>query len=970
MFLRRETPSSTQAKLENSNNENMLRLNQNSAPQINQKIVPARSPPPPPTQATRKPTTAQEISKKYEEMRKNIEKIDTKLENTTKAETDSNIKIKACENNINNLINSIKSSSSSNGPKSSPKQPTAMQLSIPELNQTILNGIDESAVVKNAIKKENIKHISSKLKPQAPKIPKNIAKTNSDSISSDSISSIKRSKTFTEQIKEKLEKKTSPEFSAAQTGASLAATTTEREENENHQRFLTNPYSSLEPYYLNINENENEKATYGDDAKLLSSFYSMRNTSGVSDKDGDYPRQLKLLSSELSSNLHIKIENHANPVETPTLNPIQLEKFSLSSSISSSCSSASKFFNFSNKNSRKCSTVVDNSSDDNDFNDLVKVLGRQPNNFKEKFFDCLITQIWDAKLPYSEYVQLNKLMKALFGENYHKFATNSPSQSCENKLNAEHIVNLMRGYLDSNCGGMHSLNARDNNNLNTSVIYSSSNQLIDDLDNQFLSMANLIDTLKRQQQKEEKLWGVSSVEQSLLNKYMSVPMENSNRLQTNLKLDIEQPQSQPPPSTDHEASKIKHLLDFLNSKNEVEETENNQITFIRSSDLRNALNSDLNSSSNSICSNIIENKNKCGNSTLYYAYDQVKKSKIISTTREQQSNEVSQSGMSELYSTSTNLVKNVNSLGIPANVRVINATFQLQEQNQQRFLNNPSPANQVYKSNQVVIAGPPKPKLISKLVKTGGNKSIEPRSAYLRDVKEIFRNEDETSSNLAAESNYIDFSQLRKIELAKPVSTEIPIRNENKQINTTATQKDKVIDHKSQTLERQTINSKTLKPMNLKTIVNHQHTLLNQPIKSMKTSIQLSPSPIQQPPQLMAQPIYNNQRIYMETNKMPPVYGNGVYNSIVLPKNKVNNETNNTVYRTSNAYTNPVNSDNKGQHHANQTVQYATLTRYTQIKEMLANKGGSVARNYMPHNKLVKPTLQNVFINNKNSNQD
>lgn len=107
--------------------------------------------------------------------------------------------------------------------------------------------------------------------------------------------------------------------------------------------------------------------------------------------------------------------------------------------------------------------------------DLVQVLGRQDGLFKRKFFDCLMSKLWDTTLPYEEYYQLNKLMTALFGENYHKIERSSPhpaaaagpqhsavnnsqnmnqqqqqQQPRVNRLDAEHVVNLVRAYLDQN----------------------------------------------------------------------------------------------------------------------------------------------------------------------------------------------------------------------------------------------------------------------------------------------------------------------------------------------------------------------------------------------------------------------------------------------------------------------------------------------------------------------------------------
>ena len=96
--------------------------------------------------------------------------------------------------------------------------------------------------------------------------------------------------------------------------------------------------------------------------------------------------------------------------------------------------------------------------------DLVSVLAKQNDKFKKKFFECLMVKLWDTNLPLIEYLQLNRLMKALFGESYHKLDLKSPStrsrksskieyltfsETKNSKTDAEHIVNLMRTYLDA-----------------------------------------------------------------------------------------------------------------------------------------------------------------------------------------------------------------------------------------------------------------------------------------------------------------------------------------------------------------------------------------------------------------------------------------------------------------------------------------------------------------------------------------
>lgn len=133
---------------------------------------------------------------------------------------------------------------------------------------------------------------------------------------------------------------------------------------------------------------------------------------------------------------------------------------------------------------------------------MVQVLGRQDGLFKRKFFDCLMSKLWDTTLPYEEYYQLNKLMTALFGENYHKMEknSNSPPSSQQqqhphahippqhphqhatayamsnggqgaraNRLDAEHVVNLVRAYLDqTKCDEMPAIYSEIPSNLNNS----------------------------------------------------------------------------------------------------------------------------------------------------------------------------------------------------------------------------------------------------------------------------------------------------------------------------------------------------------------------------------------------------------------------------------------------------------------------------------------------------------------------
>ncbi len=136
-----------------------------------------------------------------------------------------------------------------------------------------------------------------------------------------------------------------------------------------------------------------------------------------------------------------------------------------------------------------------------DFRELVDVLERQDSEFKSKFFDCLMTKLWDTTLPYNEYIQLNKLMTALFGESYHKMDF-STMNNCFNERNAEkkhidaeNIVNLMKIYLDSAKASA----SNTTNNLNANSLENTFDEL-NDLNT--YSVTNLINTLKRRKHNE------------------------------------------------------------------------------------------------------------------------------------------------------------------------------------------------------------------------------------------------------------------------------------------------------------------------------------------------------------------------------------------------------------------------------------------------------------------------------------
>lgn len=151
------------------------------------------------------------------------------------------------------------------------------------------------------------------------------------------------------------------------------------------------------------------------------------------------------------------------------------------------------------------------SNENDDFKDLIQVLGRQEIEFKKKFFDCLMTKLWDTSLPINEYVQLNKLMTALFGETYHKMdlscngTGHSSTQSIRSgkidylnlkstknsKVDAEYIVNLMKVYLDSKT-------SKKNNYKHSEK--SSNENITNDL-----SISNLVSSLRARQKHETNM---------------------------------------------------------------------------------------------------------------------------------------------------------------------------------------------------------------------------------------------------------------------------------------------------------------------------------------------------------------------------------------------------------------------------------------------------------------------------------
>jgi len=107
---------------------------------------------------------------------------------------------------------------------------------------------------------------------------------------------------------------------------------------------------------------------------------------------------------------------------------------------------------------RTLSTATEQSPGADEMRDLIGVLAKQNDKFKTKFFECLMMKLLDTKLPINEYLQLNRLMTALFGEAYHTLEPGLSvakqadylSQTRNSKADAGHVARLLRAYRDSN----------------------------------------------------------------------------------------------------------------------------------------------------------------------------------------------------------------------------------------------------------------------------------------------------------------------------------------------------------------------------------------------------------------------------------------------------------------------------------------------------------------------------------------
>lgn len=177
-------------------------------------------------------------------------------------------------------------------------------------------------------------------------------------------------------------------------------------------------------------------------------------------------------------------------------------------------------------------------AESDDIEELISVLATQNEKFKAKFFECLMTKLWDTNLPLREYLQLNKLMSALFGEGYHKIDPDmSVSTSKINYLNysstrnskedAEHIVNLMKSYLDSK-----------NPRMQEEYIQAKQMQRNVEDDFDFVTVSSLLESLRvRQKMDEVGTAGMQGPSQTNVLELESYKQLNSIKLQSNLSSD-------------------------------------------------------------------------------------------------------------------------------------------------------------------------------------------------------------------------------------------------------------------------------------------------------------------------------------------------------------------------------------------------------------------------------------------------
>ena len=410
--------------------------------------------------------------------------------------TDLNSKSK--KTNLNEIYSKTKSHDTKIKPvnqnQSSTNKETAKKSEI-EIKPTAKPRHDHSNRIEKSCAVEVMQKFSSHTKPQAPKAPAAAKietnndnqhltsekttqqETNQEKIPNKNTTTtknpliVKRSKTFTQQLQEILKdhKINKPEV------ASNQSIIIRRCEEKNEQNT-----SELNSYYQK-QANKNDK------------YFDKSFATVLSDDKRSLSMRSNTTLSHMTNSLVID-SNKKHEITQDYLDMLDETTFAFNDQF--------KSINDFNKMQFETNSIEDNFVDNNDkeeFKDLIQVLSRQEPEFKKKFFDCLMTKLWDASLPTDEYFQLNKLMIALFGDNYHNFGNSQNIKNTQidylnlkstknSKVDAEYIVNLMKVYLDSKS------NKRKNHSENNK---SSNENLVEDL-----SISNLINSLRVRQKDE------------------------------------------------------------------------------------------------------------------------------------------------------------------------------------------------------------------------------------------------------------------------------------------------------------------------------------------------------------------------------------------------------------------------------------------------------------------------------------
>jgi hypothetical protein len=177
-------------------------------------------------------------------------------------------------------------------------------------------------------------------------------------------------------------------------------------------------------------------------------------------------------------------------------------------------------------------------TESDDMEDLVSVLAVQNEKFKAKFFKCLMTKLWDTNLPLKEYLQLNKLMSALFGEAYHRMDPDlnvnyskinylNYSSTKYSKQDAEHIVNLMKSFLDSK-----------NPRMQEEYIKAKQLQKNED-DFDFVTVGSLLESLRMRKSNGDSSSSISSPEKSQFSYLQSDSYKKLNSIKHQIDLNAD-----------------------------------------------------------------------------------------------------------------------------------------------------------------------------------------------------------------------------------------------------------------------------------------------------------------------------------------------------------------------------------------------------------------------------------------------